>query len=123
MKDKLSPIGLNFERGFYMLCWFTNPEGHISFDLATSEPEPLDNGMGTQFFSSLEEAKEDARLLTGSWMILQMIGQNPNAGHMSWRKVLKCGEVFDLNGVTWISDEYRLLFEKPEKPFPEGTIG
>jgi len=120
---KIDPVGMNLKRGFYMLVWFTNPDKNPS-----PHPEeansPIENGLGTQFYSTIEEAEEHIEFYSGNKIILQMIGQNPDGGFMSWRKVREYGDSFDLiQELTKMPEEYRIDFEKPPKEFPEGSLG
>jgi len=106
-----------------MLLWFTNPDKRPS-PHAEDRSDPPENGLGMQFYTTLEEAEENIGLYSGNLVILQMTGQNPDGGFMSWSKVREYGDSFDLiKELTKMPEGYRLEFEKPPKEFPEGTIG
>lgn len=80
---------LRFPIDCYMLLWFTNPDNVGN-----------EQGLSSQFFTSLKEATQLAEMLSGSRIILTCKAQNaPPDSNAYWYAVKTYGSSFDLNSL------------------------
>ncbi len=98
-----------FPIGTYMLVWFTNPNKH------TNEMMGVEQGLCTQFYNSLRDAKMAAEMLSGSRMILMCTAQNPSpSSNVYWSSIKKYGNPFNLDELTVMSPELNAAFNNKE---------
>ena len=124
--ERVSPIGLTFERGVYLFVWQMNPsmKPREGYDENMNYIKyPPENGMNMQFYSSLEDIEKYTELYEGSWSIFQLGYHNPDGGAMFWKFIKGKGD-FNINKVfTALPDNVRLENEKGEPEIPKGQIG
>lgn len=97
---------IRFPIGSYMLLWFVNPNNELNSNGS------FEQSICSEFFTSLEEAEETAKYLSGSRIILMCINQNPSPdSNAYWHKVKSYGSnSFNLNELTMLPKEYQEVF-------------
>jgi len=120
--QNINPESMRFPIGTYVLLWFTNPDKAV--DVINGQ-EVVEQGLCSQFYMSLKEAEDMAKLLSGSWMILMCTAQNPpSENNVYWDAVRFHGESFNLNELTAMPEAMRKKFlEMKDKPVNPNSIG
>lgn len=99
---------IKLQIGSYMLLWFVNPNKELNPDGS------LEQSLCTQFFTSLSEAEETAKYVSGT--ILMCTAQNPQPdSNVYWNMVKSYGKLFDLRELTFLSKEYQEVFSNMGK--------
>lgn len=92
--------------GTFMLMWFTNPDG-----LPNPDDGRIENGISTQFFSSLKDAEESAKYLSGSKVILQGVQNGAGESNVFWWAVKVYGNSFDISNIKVLSEDMILKLQ------------
>jgi len=96
-------LSIRFPIGSYMVLWFINPNKTLNPDGS------LEQSLCTQFFTSLQEAEETAKYVSGT--ILMCTAQNPQPdSNVYWNMVKSYGKLFDLRELTFLPKEYQEVF-------------
>jgi hypothetical protein len=83
--------------GTFMLIWFTNPEANPWAE------GKVENGISTQFYSTLEAAEKHAEKLSGNRIILSGVQNAKPETNVFWQAVKIYGTSFDISTITVLS--------------------